>query len=154
MLRKACAENLLLVPAEIAGVDPHRVRNATGCGDGRIATEADDVAERVHARVLPENLGARRIAGGTERFCPRAAVAGVGAGEPRLLPTLVAARVVEAGPKPSCRRVERRRGPEPIRRGIGAADRTARDALQLGIENPDVHALRLAGPADAVCHEH
>src|SRR6266511_5896082 len=105
LLRKARRKDFLLVPVEVASVDPQRVGDSACGGDSRVAAEADHVAERIDARVLPEDLGARGVAGRAQRLRPRAAVAGVCAGVPRLLPAGIAARVVEARPEQAGLRV-------------------------------------------------
>src|SRR6266540_3532394 len=135
LLRKARRKDFLLVPVEVASVGPERVGDSTCGGDSRVAAEADHVAVCIDPRVLPEDLGARRVAGRTQRLRPRAPIAGVCAGEPRLLSAGIAAGVVETGPEQTGLRVCNGRWPEPVCAGVDRPDRASPDPPQRGIED-------------------
>src|SRR6185503_20899111 len=109
--------------------------------------EADDVAVGVDAGVLPQYVRARRVAGGTQRPRPDPAVPRARAREPGPLPAGIPSGVVEADPEPARRRIDGGRRPEPVGVCIGRPDGPVGDPAQPGVEDTDVDALGLAGPA-------
>src|SRR6266545_775387 len=88
--------------------------HAAGDGEARIAAVSDLVQEAENPGVLPEDLGARGNTTRPNGPGPMPPVARDGAGEPRLTPARIAARVVETRPQLSGRTVDRGHRPELV----------------------------------------